>query len=65
MLKTTVLHGSRSLRHAAIEVGDVLGGIALGTTHWQFNYAQALRTKEFKGQVKASVFGSISATLYY
>ena len=46
-------------------VGDMLGGIALGTRHWQFTYAQALSTKEFKGQVKASVFGSISATLYY
>ena len=46
-------------------VGDAIAGLAVGTTHWQFNYAQALRTKEFKGQVKASVFGSISATLYY
>ena len=57
----------RASPHIAKEafVGDALGGIALGTTRWQFNYAQALRTKEFKGQVKASVFGSISATLYY
>jgi lipid A 3-O-deacylase len=46
-------------------VGDALGGIAFGTRHWQITYAQALRTKEFKTQVKASVFGSISATLYY
>ncbi len=46
-------------------VGDLLGGLALGTRHWQLNYAQALRTKEFKGQTKTSVFGSISATLYY
>jgi len=46
-------------------VGDLLGGIALGTQRWQFTYAQALRTKEFKAQVKASVFGSVSATLYY
>jgi hypothetical protein len=57
----------RSSPHIAKEafVADALGGLALGTTRWQFNYAQALRTKEFKGQVKASVFGSISATLYY
>lgn len=46
-------------------VADALGGIALGTSRWQFNYAQALRTKEYKTQVKASVFGSISATFYY
>ena len=46
-------------------VGDVLGGVAYGTTRWQFTYAQALRTKEFKGQVKSSVFGSISATFFY
>jgi hypothetical protein len=57
----------RSSPHIAKEafVGDVLGGLALGTTHWQFNYAQALRTKEYKGQIKSSVFGSLSATLYY
>jgi hypothetical protein len=57
----------RASPHIAKEafVADALGGIALGTTRWQFNYAQALRTKEFKGQTKASVFGSISATLYY
>jgi len=46
-------------------VGDVLGGVAFGTRHWQVNYAQALRTKEFKGQTKASVFGSLSATFFY
>ena len=57
----------RASPHIAKEafVADALGGLALGTTRWQFNYAQALRTKEYKGQVKASVFGSISATLYY
>jgi len=46
-------------------VGDLLGGITLGTRHWQLSYAQALRTKEFKAQIKASVFGSISTTFYY
>ena len=46
-------------------VGDTLAGITLGTRHWQLSYAQALRTKEFKEQVKASVFGSISTTFYY
>ena len=46
-------------------VGDALGGLALGTARWQFTYAQALRTKEFKGQVKSSVFGSISVAFYY
>ena len=46
-------------------VGDMLGGIAGGTRRWQFTYTQAQRSKEFKGQTKVSVFGSISATLYY
>ena len=46
-------------------VGDLLSGFSLGTRQWQFTYAQALRTKEFKAQVKATVFGSISATFYY
>ncbi len=57
----------RASPHIAKEplAGDALGGLALGTTRWQFTYAQALRTKEYKGQIKASVFGSISATLYY
>ena len=57
----------RSSPHIAKEafVGDAVGGIALGTRRWQFTYAQALRTKEFKAQIKASVFGSISATFYY
>ncbi len=46
-------------------VGDALGGVAFGTRRWQITYAQALRTKEFKTQIKASVFGSISATFFY
>ena len=57
----------RSSPHVPKEafVGDSLGGIAIGTRRWQFTYAQAVRTKEYKSQIKASVFGSISATLYY
>jgi hypothetical protein len=46
-------------------VGDALAGLTFGSRHWQLSYAQALRTKEFKGQIKASVFGSISMTFYY
>ncbi len=46
-------------------VGDMLGGLAYSTTRWQFTYSQAERTKEFKGQLKSSVFGSISATFFY
>lgn len=46
-------------------VADLLGGFALGTRHWQLTYSQAARTREFHGQPKASVFGSISATFYH
>lgn len=46
-------------------VADALAGLAIGTHHWQFTYAQALRTKEFKGQPKHSVFGSISVSYFY
>ena len=46
-------------------VGDALAGLTFGTRHWQLSYAQALRTKEFKAQIKSSVFGSISTTFYY
>jgi hypothetical protein len=46
-------------------VGDFVTGIGIGTTSWQFTYAQAFRTKEFKGQPDAQVFGSISLTYFY
>lgn len=46
-------------------VADAVGGFAFGMRRWQFTYAEAERTKEFKGQLKAFVFGSISATYYY
>ena len=46
-------------------VGDFLGGLALGTRHWQFTYSEAARSREFSGQPQRSVFGSISATFYY
>ena len=46
-------------------VGDFLGGFALGTRHWQLTYTEAVRTREFTLQKKASVFGSISVTFYY
>jgi len=46
-------------------VGDFVGGIGVGTTRWQFTYAQAFRTKEFKGQPDAQVFGSLSLTYFY
>jgi len=46
-------------------VGDLLGGLAFGTRHWQLSYSQAVRSREFRGQPKASVFGSISATFFY
>ncbi|MEY4488047.1 MAG: hypothetical protein RIQ79_555, partial [Verrucomicrobiota bacterium] len=46
-------------------VADLVGGIGIGTTSWQFTYAQALRTKEFKGQADDQAFGSLSLTYFY
>lgn len=46
-------------------VADWQFGFALGTRHFQITYSQAVRTKEFYGQRKHSVFGSISGTFYY
>ncbi len=46
-------------------VADFQVGLGLGSKHWQLTYTQAVRTKEFDGQVKASNFGSISVTFFY
>lgn len=46
-------------------VADLLGGIGVGTRRWQLTYAQAVRTKEFKGQSDTQVFGSLSLTYFY
>lgn len=46
-------------------VADLLGGIGVGTRRWQLTYAQAIRSKEFKGQSDAQVFGSLSLTYFY
>lgn len=46
-------------------VADLVGGIGFGTTNWQLTYAQAVRTKEFKGQSDSQVFGSLSLTYFY
>ncbi len=46
-------------------VADWQFGLALGTRRFQITYSQAVRTREFRGQIKESVFGSISGTLYY
>lgn len=46
-------------------VADLVGGIAVGTRHWQLTYAQALRTKEFDGQSDNQVFGSLSLSYFY
>ena len=48
-----------------VAVGDSQHGMALGVRHFQVTYSQVLRTREFEGQQKAFVFGSISATFYY
>lgn len=46
-------------------VHDFIGGFAFGTQRWQFTYAQAIRSREFEGQPKAAVFGSISVIFFY
>jgi len=46
-------------------VADWQFGFAVGSKHLQITYSQAVRTREFRGQTKESVFGSISGTLYY
>jgi lipid A 3-O-deacylase len=46
-------------------VADLFGGVAIGTMHWQLTYTENLRTREFDGQQKSAVFGSISITLFY
>ena len=46
-------------------VADWQFGFALGSRHFQVTYSQAVRTKEFYGQRKSSVFGSISGTFFY
>lgn len=45
-------------------VNDLSGGFAVGSHHWQLAYTQARRSREFRGQSRASVFGSISLTFY-
>jgi hypothetical protein len=46
-------------------VADLFGGVAIGTTNWQLTYTENLRTREFDGQQKPAVFGSVSITLFY
>lgn len=46
-------------------VADLVGGIAVGTRHFQITYAQAFRTKEFDGQNGHQVFGSLSLSYFY
>jgi hypothetical protein len=46
-------------------VADLYAGISGGTARWQFTYAQAFRTREFDGQDKYSVFGSVSISFFY
>jgi lipid A 3-O-deacylase len=46
-------------------VADFYAGLGVGTTHWQFTYAQTYRTIEYVGQDDRSVFGSISLSFFY
>jgi hypothetical protein len=45
-------------------VQDFVGGIGIGTAHWQFVYSQARRGREFKAQSADADFGSISLTFF-
>lgn len=46
-------------------VADLYAGVGLSTPRAQFRYAQAYRTKEYKGQADSQVFGSISVTVLF
>jgi lipid A 3-O-deacylase len=46
-------------------VADLYAGVGLSTPYLQLRYAQAFRTKEFKGQDDSQVFGSLSATFLF
>lgn len=46
-------------------VADLVGGLGMGMRHWQLTYAQALRTREFRGQSDSQVFGSVSLSYFY
>lgn len=46
-------------------VYDLAGGIGFGNTHWQVTYTQAQRSREFIGQAKAQVFGSLSTSYFF
>jgi lipid A 3-O-deacylase len=63
-LQGNTFHDSASVKPERL-VEDLLGGIAFGTRRWQLTYSEAVRSREFEGQQKAAVFGSISATFYY
>ena len=46
-------------------VADFYAGVGVATRHWQLRYAQASRTREFKGQRDSQVFGSISVSYLF
>lgn len=46
-------------------VYDLSGGLGFGTAHWQCNYTQARRSREFRGQKKPHDFGSLSVSHFF
>lgn len=46
-------------------VADFYAGFGVATANWRLRYAQAYRTKEFRGQSDLQVFGSISASYLF
>lgn len=46
-------------------MGDFAGGLVVTWPRFQITYTQNLRTKEFRGQTRNDVFGSIAITTFY
>ncbi len=46
-------------------MGDFAGGLVVTFPRFQLTYTQNLRTKEFRGQARNDVFGSIAITTFY
>tara|TARA_B110000483_G_scaffold72053_1_gene89739 strand:+ start:2116 stop:3177 length:1062 start_codon:yes stop_codon:yes gene_type:complete len=57
--------GKNSLIQKEPFIADLHAGLAIGGRYAQITYAQALRTKAFKGQPDSFEFGSVSISFFY
>lgn len=57
--------GKNSIIQKEPFVADLHAGLAIGERYAQITYAQALRTKAFKGQPDSFEFGSVSVSFFY